>query len=444
MDGILEQKILDKSVNISVIGLGYVGLPLAIALAKTQYHVLGIEKNKDKIKELEQGKSYIIDVEDDELQEAMRTFFTVSSNYSLLQSVDVIIICVPTPLNDSKEPDISYITSAVNEIIKYIKPNTLIVLESTTYPGTTDNLITDRIEKETGLIVGENLFVCYSPERTDPGNKKYYVVNTPKVIGGTTPNCLKIGELLYKSFLNKIVPVSSTRVAETAKLLENTFRSINIAWINEMAMMCDRMRINIWEVISAASTKPFGFMPFYPGPGIGGHCIPLDPMYLAWEGKKYNYYNRFIELASDINSNIPRYMRGKIQEILNQEGKCIKGTPILLIGITYKKDIDDLRESPAIELYELLKADGADITYHDPYVSSFYLKDQEICSVPLEKEVIKSNALIVILTDHTCIDYKYLLEESKIIFDTRNILNNIVSTEIRQKYQDKIKLVGNN
>lgn len=441
---ILEEKILNKSASIGIIGLGYVGLPLAVALAKTRYKVIGIDINENKIKQLQENKSYIIDVTNEQLAEVMNTFLTVSSDYSSIIQTDVIIICVPTPLTQSKEPDVSYITDAVDRIVTYIKEGTLIILESTTYPGSTDSMITARIEKERGFIAGENLFICYSPERVDPGNTKYQVTNTSKVIGGMTANCLRLGELLYKNFVEKVVCVSSTKVAEFTKLLENTFRSINIAWVNEMAMMCDAMGIDIWEVIDAASTKPFGFMTFYPGPGVGGHCIPLDPMYLSWEGKKYNFYNRFIELASEINSNMPRFIVKKVQDILNDVGHSIKDTKILLIGMSYKKDVDDLRESPALEIYQLLKDKGAKITYYDPYINKFNLKGEDIYSVSWNEETIKSNSLILITTDHRCINYEELLEQSKLIFDTKNILSRYKLTEVWKKQHDKIKLVGRN
>ncbi|MBU3810354.1 MAG: nucleotide sugar dehydrogenase [Candidatus Niameybacter stercoravium] len=439
---LLEEKILNKNASIGIIGLGYVGLPLAVALALTQYQVIGIDKSKEKIKKLQEKESYIIDVPSEKLEKVMQNFLTVSSDYALIQKMDVIIICVPTPLTDSKEPDTSYISQVVDEIITYIKVGTLVILESTTYPGTTDYMITSRIERERGFKIGEDFFVCYSPERVDPGNAKYQVTNTPKVIGGATANCLKLGELLYKSFIEKVVCVSSNRVAEFVKLLENTFRSINIAWINEMAMMCDVMGINIWEVIDAASTKPFGFMSFHPGPGIGGHCIPLDPMYLSWEGKKYNFYNRFIELASDINSNMPRFTVKKAQKILNDIGEPIKNTKILLVGMSYKKDVDDLRESPAIEVYQLLKESGAQITYYDPYISKFTLKGEEVCSVALDEQAMKENSLIIIITGHTCINYETLLEQGRLIFDTQNVLSHYKSTEVWKKHHDKIKVVG--
>ncbi len=426
----LKQKLLEKKATIGVIGLGYVGLPIAVALAKVGYRVIGIDISEEKVNTLKRGKSYIIDVSDQEIEASIDKKLTAHTNYQSIGQADAILICVPTPLTISKEPDVSYIISAMDNMIKYLTPQTLIVLESTTYPGTTDELITKRIKKEKGWRVGEDFYICYSPERVDPGNPDFHVMNTSKIIGGETPKCLEVGKILYTSFLEKVMTVSSTQVAEMSKLVENTFRCINIAMMNEMAMMCERMGVDIWEVIKGASTKPFGFMPFYPGPGIGGHCIPLDPMYLSWQGKKYNYFNRFIELATDINSNMPRYVVSQIEDILNLKEKCIKGSNIMLLGMAYKKDIDDLRESPALEIYELLLKKGAKLSFHDPYVQSFRRGKEIVYGSPLTEKILSDIDIIAIITDHSQVDYEWIEKHAQLIYDTRNAMKDIKSHKI--------------
>lgn len=430
----LKQKLLERKATIGVVGLGYVGLPLAVALCRRGYKVLGIDSNRDRVSKLKQGISYIIDVADEEIQREIDKDLIVESDYKGIEQVDAILICVPTPLTDSKEPDISYIVNAMDNIMKHLTPQTLIVLESTTYPGTTEELMTRRIEKEKAWRVGEDFYICYSPERVDPGNPNFNVMNTPKIIGGETNHCLELGKLLYSSFLEKVTCVSSTKVAEMSKLLENTFRCVNIAMMNEMAMMCERMGVDIWEIIKGAATKPFGFMPFYPGPGIGGHCIPLDPMYLSWQGKKYNYFNQFIELATDINSNMPRYVVQQIAHILNTKGKCIKGSKIMLVGMAYKKDIDDLRESPALEIYDLLLKQQAKLSFHDPYVSYFKRGEEIIWGVPLTEGLLKEIDLVVIVTDHSHLDYEWIERHAHLIYDTRSA--------IKGKKSDKLFRLG--
>ena len=352
----LIEKIKNKQIKVAVIGLGYVGLPLSMALVKAGHYVQGIDCNQQWVDKLNKGHSNIKDVPDEKLQDSLNNrLFNASTDFGLISDVEAVIICVPTPLNEAKEPDLSYIIKAMESITPYLKKETLISLESTTYPGTTKELIEDYVAKEKGWIVGKDFYVCYSPERVDPGNKVYSVENTPKVIGGSTEKCLQIGRVLYESFLPQVVGVKTTKVAEMTKVLENTFRCVNIALINEMTMMCERMGIDIWEVIKGATSKPFGFMPFYPGPGVGGHCIPLDPLYLSWEARKYNYFCRFIELASDINSNMPYYVVNQLSKLLCQRGKVIKNSKILLVGMSYKEDVGDLRESPSLEVYDLLK-----------------------------------------------------------------------------------------
>ncbi|MCT4595283.1 MAG: nucleotide sugar dehydrogenase [Anaeromicrobium sp.] len=417
----LKSKVLNKSAKIAVIGLGYVGLPLAVELANVGFKVFGIDISKDKLTSLKLAKSYVLDVNDEFIRRLINKNLFVSDDYSIISNMDVIIICVPTPLNKTKDPDITYINAAVEKIVKYITKETLIILESTTYPGTTEELIVNVIESERNFKVGKEFFVCFSPERMDPGNKNFNIKNTPKIIGGSTKTCLELGINLYSSFVEKIIPVSSTKVAEMAKLLENIFRSVNIALMNELTHMSDRMGINIWEVIEAAATKPYGFMSFQPGPGIGGHCVPLDPMYLAWKAKTLDFYSRFIELASDINRNMPRYVVNQIASILNKEEKPIKGSNILIMGVSYKKDVDDLRESPAIDIFQLLEDNGANVVYYDSYVSYFHNKNQIVHSQELSKENLQKADLVVIITDHSNVDYQFVIDNSKIIYDTRNM-----------------------
>lgn len=420
MSNELKQKFVEKKAKVAVIGLGYVGLPLAVELASVGFQVHGIDVSKEKVEKLKKGQSYVMDVDDVVIRRLVNKNLFPTTDYSVLKDMDAISICVPTPLNKTKDPDMSYITAVVDQLVRYLTPNTLVVLESTTYPGTTEELIANVLEEKRGFKAGEDIFICYSPERVDPGNKKYTTKNTPKVMGGITPRCLELGLALYQAFLDHLVPVSSTSVAEMVKLLENTFRSVNIALVNELTMMCDRMGINVWEVIEAASTKPFGFMPFYPGPGIGGHCIPLDPMYLSWKAKMFDFYNRFIELAQDVNGNMPRYVLQQIADILNEREKAIKSSRILLIGLAYKKDVDDLRESPALELYKLLDQKGAKLSYHDPYVPCFAYGDALIHSVELTAERLKETDLVVIATDHSNVDYQLIVEHAPVVYDTRN------------------------
>lgn len=431
----LKSKILDKSAKIAVVGLGYVGLPLAVGTAKAGYKTYGIDISLGKIKKIKAGKSYIVDVNSADLKTLAGSYLFADHDYAMLSSADAIILCIPTPLDKNKVPDLSYIVHSVEQIAHYMKKQTLIILESTSYPGTTHELITSVIEKNRKLKVGVDFYVCFSPERVDPGNKNFNIQNTPKIIGGETPKCLELGVALYEKVLKDVVPVSSTAVAEMVKLLENTYRSINIAFVNELTQLCERMEINIWEVIKAASTKPYGFMPFYPGPGTGGHCIPLDPMYLSWKAKLYSHYNRFIELASDINENMPRYVVSQIAEILNKKGRSINHSHILLLGAAYKKDIDDIRESPALNVYTLLEEKGAKIQYHDPYIKSFHLNDKTRKSVKLTGELLSKADIVVILVDHSSVNYKTVVEHAKIVYDTRNATEGISA--------DHIILLGN-
>lgn len=417
----LRDKIINYKAKIAVIGLGYVGLPLAVELGKIGFNVYGIDIDNDKLQKLKSGKSYVADVKDHSIKKLINKNLTVCNDYSIISAVDVIIICVPTPLNKTKDPDVTYINAVVEQITKYMTEETIIILESTTYPGSTEELIVKVIEQAREMEVGEDFYVCFSPERIDPGNTRYNIRNTPKIIGGSTSACLEIGTMLYGLFIEDIIQVSSTKVAEMAKLLENIFRSVNIALVNELTQMADRLGINFWEVLEAASTKPYGFMSFRPGPGIGGHCIPLDPIFLSWKAKSFDFYSRFIDLATDINRNMYRYVISQIADILNKEEKSIKNSSILLIGLSYKKDVDDIRESPAIEVYKLLKEKGADVCYYDPYVPSCNIDNEIIYSKELTIENLRKLDLVVIITDHSTIDYQLIINHSKVIYDTRNV-----------------------
>ncbi|HHQ2480329.1 TPA: nucleotide sugar dehydrogenase [Bacillus cereus] len=420
----LYSKLENREAKIGVIGLGYVGLPLAVEFAGAGYKVLGLDIDEEKIEKLNEGISHIIDVKSNQVKDIVKSgYFKVSTNFEELSKVDIVIICVPTPLTNSYEPDLSYINSAVLKIKTYIRPGTMIILESTTYPGTTEEVIEASLA-EGGYTVGDDYFLCYSPERVDPGNKYHKTKNTPKVLGGTTENCKKIGRILYESIVENVVVVSSPKVAEMSKLLENTFRSINIAFINEMSLLCEKVGIDIWETIDAASTKPFGFMKFTPGPGIGGHCIPLDPMYLSWKAKESNFFSRFIELAQEINQTMPQYVINKIASALNLYEKPIKKSKILLLGMAYKEDIDDLRESPGLKIYDLLLKNGATVEYCDPLALNFYDKNAyKVSSVPLEYENLNKYDCVVMITKHSHFDMDKIVQNSELIVDTRNAFN---------------------
>lgn len=420
MENVLASKIESRSATTCVLGLGYVGLPLAIEMVKAGLNVIGVDSNQGKVEALRCGESYVHDVANSLLVDALDTGrFIVTHDVASLSRADTVSICVPTPLRKTKDPDLRYIMSAANDVAKHIRPGCLVVLESTTYPGTTEEIVGGALESR-GFSIGEDVFVAFSPERVDPGNPVFHTKNTPKVIGGMTPACGRIAAALYECFIDEVVLVSSARVAETVKLLENTFRSVNIGLVNEMSMMCDRMGIDVWEVIAAASTKPFGFMPFYPGPGIGGHCIPLDPQYLSWKAKTFNFYNRFIELASDVNGNMPRYAVGRISEVLNTAGKALSRSKILVLGAAYKRDINDIRESPSIEIINLLLQSGASVDYNDPYVPKIETIDGMKASVSLTPSSISQYDCVVVGTDHSCYDMNMICKNAKLVFDTRN------------------------
>jgi UDP-N-acetyl-D-glucosamine dehydrogenase len=426
---VLEEKIKSRTARVGIIGLGYVGLPLAIEYAKAGFSVTGIDVQESKIARLGRGESYIQDVSSDVLRPLVDSQkFRATSDFSVIRDLDTINIAVPTPLRKTKDPDMSFIVSACQEIAKYFGPGKLVILESTTYPGTTDELVLPMLEGP-GLKVGEDFFLCFSPERVDPGNPKYQTVNIPKVVGGITPACTRLGALLYSQALEKVIPVSSTSVAEMVKLLENTFRMINIGLVNEMALMCDRMGINVWEVIDAAATKPFGFMPFYPGPGLGGHCIPIDPFYLSWKTKQAGIEARFIDLAGYINGQMPHFVVDKIQNALNDHSKPLKGSHIHILGVAYKRDIDDVRESPALDIILLLERRGARVTYSDPFVPSIHLDARELRA----EDVLRMSAeadCVVVVTDHAAFDYRAIAETSVLIVDTRNALKNYPSKKV--------------
>ena len=418
-----KTKIENREAQIGVIGLGYVGLPLAMEFVRAGFHVTGIDVDQEKVKKLNRGENYIQDVEDVSVANAVAiNQLSATSDFSVIQNLDAISICVPTPLNKQKNPDISHINSVMKNMKDFIHHNMLIVLESTSYPGTTRELVLPKLESK-GLRVGYEFYLCFSPERVDPGNKKYKTANTPKVLGGITPNCVVMGELLYKTIVDEVVMVSSPESAEMVKLLENTFRAVNIGLANEVAIMCEKLGVDVWEVIDAAATKPFGFMKFTPGPGLGGHCIPIDPHYLSWKLKALDYNARFIQLAGEINTAMPLHVVGLVQEGLNQQRKSIRGSQILVIGVAYKKNVDDVRESPALDVMKLLENDGAELSFYDPYVSFVKLNGNGINGhKSLTEENLKNSDAVIIMTDHDQIDFQFIEENSDLIIDSRNVI----------------------
>lgn len=426
----LMRKITERSAHVSVIGLGYVGLPLAIEFARAGFRVTGIDADPSKVEGINAGTSHIQDISDGDIQQVVQDGrMQATTDFTVLSDVDAVSICVPTPLSKTKDPDISYIVAATNAICSHLHPGQLIVLESTTYPGTTDEIILPQMQA-TGLQLGKDFFLAFSPERIDPGNKTFHLVNTPKIIGGVTTKCTRVAKHLYQQIIETVVPVSSSRAAEMVKLLENTFRAVNIGLVNEVALMCDRLGLDVWEVIDAASTKPFGFMRFYPGPGLGGHCIPLDPHYLAWKLKTLNYRARFIELADDINTNMPHYVVSRVADVLNERQKSIKGSKILVLGIAYKPDTNDLRESPALEVIHLLQAKGSEVVFHDPYIS--HVDIEGLHYTELSDRMLNWADCVVITTNHSVYDYRWIVEQAKLVVDTRN-----AASEVR-KDRDKV------
>lgn len=428
---VLKNKIETKKVIIGVIGLGYVGLPLAVEKAKAGYKVIGFDIQQKRVDMVNEGHNYIGDVVDEELDELVKDKKLIATtDYQKIEEVDAIAICVPTPLDKYQQPNTEYVEASTREIAKYLHRGMLIILESTTYPGTTEEVVKPILE-ETGLKCGEDFFLAFSPERVDPGNKVYKTKNTPKVVGGVTPLCTEIAAALYSNVLEtKVHTVSSPAVAEMEKILENTFRNINIALANEMAILCDKMGIDVWEVIDAAKTKPYGFMAFYPGPGLGGHCIPIDPFYLTWKAREYNYHTRLIELAGEINNSMPGFVVDRLMKVLNKFKKTINGSQILLLGVAYKKDIDDLRESPALKIIELLEAEGAKVIYNDPYIPEFEHKGNHYSSQELTDELLQQVDVVLITTDHSLYDYKNIVDKAQVIFDTRNATKGIESEKL--------------
>lgn len=425
----LQSKISSKKARVGVLGLGYVGLPLAVEFAKAGFDVVGIDVQQPKVNQFNAGQSYIKDVPDSIFAPLIKSGkLRATTDFSVIQTLDTIDICVPTPLRKTKDPDMSYVVAATEAIAQHIHPGLLVMLESTTYPGTTDELLLPKLSAS-GLEVGKDFFLCFSPERVDPGNPNFQTANIPKVVGGITPACTETGALFYKQALEVVVPVSSTRVAEMVKLLENTFRMINIGLVNELAVMSSRMNIDVWEVIDAAATKPFGFMPFYPGPGLGGHCIPIDPFYLSWKSKEAGIEARFIELAGYINGRMPAFVVEKIQNALNDARKSVRGSKVHVLGIAYKRDIDDVRESPALDIMMLLERLGAEVSYSDPYVASVQLSGTMLHTQEMLSSVSASDC-VVIVTDHTGVDYAEVIKQGKVIVDTRNALKGIRSTKI--------------
>jgi UDP-N-acetyl-D-glucosamine dehydrogenase len=430
----LLEKIRTRQAKIAVMGLGYVGLPLAVEKAKAGFTVIGIERKPERVEQVNKAQGYIPDVLDLDLKTVVQAgkLHAVQGppDYTPVAEVDIITLCVPTPLGKNKQPDTSYIEYVTDQSLPHLKKNQLMVLESTTYPGTTEEIILPKIESR-GFKIGEDFYLAFSPERVDPGNRQFKVQNTPKIVGGVTLRCTEIAKTLYETIIQeKVLAVSSPRVAEMSKLLENTFRIVNVSLVNELAMLCDKMGIDIWEVIAAASTKPFGFMPFYPGPGIGGHCIPLDPFYLEWKAKEYDFATRFIELAGEINDSMPEYVVSCAAKILNQHQKCLNGAKVLLLGIAYKKDVDDLRESPALKVARNLSKWGAQLSYHDPYIPQCTINGTDYASLALNPKVIRQFDLTIITTDHSNIDYRLIVENALLIYDTRNALKGLSAPHI--------------
>jgi UDP-N-acetyl-D-glucosamine dehydrogenase len=425
----LKERIAKRTAKVGVLGLGYVGLPLAVEFATAGFDVTGIDVQTDKVDRFNAGRSYVKDVKDEVFGPLVKAGkLRATTDFSVIEGLDTIDICVPTPLRKTKDPDMSYVVSATEQIAQHMHPGFLVMLESTTYPGTTDELVLPKLQ-ESGLQVGRDFFLCFSPERVDPGNPQFHTGNIPKVVGGITPACTELGALFYGQALEKVVPVSSTRVAEMVKLLENTFRMINIGLANEMALMCSRMGIDVWEVIDAAATKPFGFMPFYPGPGLGGHCIPIDPFYLSWKSREAGIEARFIELAGYINGQMPQYVVERIQDALNDVAKPLRGSRVHILGVAYKRDISDVRESPALDIIHLLLRRGAIVSYSDAFVPKIATDGLELLAEELLPAADQADC-VVIVTDHSGIDYAALVEHSRLVFDARNALKGMESPKI--------------
>lgn len=430
-------KIKAAEAHVGIIGLGYVGLPLALTMREAGFPVTGFDVNAERVQKLNAGQSYVDDIPDTELQAGMQSGkLKATTDFSQLADMDVIIIAVPTPITRNRVPDISYIEKAAAAVAKHLKAGQLIVLESTTYPGTTEEVLLPAL-KESGLTEGEDFYLAYSPERVDPGNEKYHTRNTPKIVGGLTPNCQKMAVALYQKAITTVVPVSTVRVAEMVKVFENTFRAVNIGLVNELALVCDKLQMNVWEVIEAAATKPFGMMKFTPGPGIGGHCIPVDPFYLTWKVKELGFQTRFIELAGEINATMPHFVREKVLRALGESFKSINGSTILIIGVAYKPNVTDWRESPAQHVIDILSQDGALIQYHDPYVTTIEDRGGRVYfNSPLSDALLTEADCVLVLTNHSNIDFNRIARHAKMVVDTRNIIG-----QIDPQYHDKIRLL---
>jgi UDP-N-acetyl-D-glucosamine dehydrogenase len=430
----LLRRIRQSDIRAGVIGLGYVGLPLAVELARAGYSVVGLDIDERKVEAIERGTSYIPDVQDAQLGKLVATDrLHATSDFAVLQRLDTVNICVPTPLRKTRDPDVSYMVAAVEQVVKYLHPGMLVILESTTYPGTTEELVRPMLEA-TGLKAGRDFFLAFSPERIDPGNAQFHTANVPKVVGGTTAACAALASALYQRAIERVVTVGSTQAAEMVKLLENTFRAVNIGLVNEIAMMCDTLGIDVWEVVDAAATKPFGFMPFYPGPGLGGHCIPIDPFYLSWKAKQNGFDARFIELAGEVNGHMPRYVVEKIAETLNADRKAVNGARVLVLGVAYKRDIDDVRESPALDVMKLLREKGADVAYSDPHVpflaAEVWSGPHALASLTLDQTALEACDIAVIITDHRAFDYEFIAHHCRNIVDTRNALHGMAASQL--------------
>lgn len=430
----LSLKISSRQAEIAVIGLGYVGMSLAVEFAEAGFPVTGIDVDSDRVAAVNMSESYLPDIPSDRLRAIVRgegsegtPGLLATDDYEAMERADVAVVCVHTPLSKTREPDLSHIIAATEQIASRLTSGMLVVLESTTYPGTTEEVILPRLQSSGGrsLEAGKDFFLAFSPERIDPGRTDWTVKNTPKVIGGVSPECIAMAKQLYESVVETVVPVSSPRVAEMVKMLENTFRATNVALVNEIAMICSHLGVDVWEVIAAAETKPFGYMPFYPGPGLGGHCLPVDPQYLAWKLKALNYTARFIQLADEINQGMPAYVVGIVSDALNQIGKPLKGSRILVLGVAYKADVADIRESPAVEVIELLRRKSAQVSYHDPYIGIVELADFSLSSTPLEKSVLKTSDCVVITTAHSSFDLEWVVENSSLVVDTRNATSSV-------------------
>jgi len=425
-------RINQKNARIGVIGLGYVGLPIVLRFCEEGYRVTGFDVDRAKVDALNSGGSYIKHIPSEKVCAFVKArAFSATLDTSALSKMDAVIICVPTPLSDKREPDLSFVKSSAVEVAKNLRRGQVVSLESTTYPGTTEEMLLPELSRG-GMKAGKDFFLVFSPEREDPGRVDYTTRNTPKIVGGITEKCAALGAALYSMIIHEVVPVSSTRVAEMSKLLENIYRSVNIALVNELKMLCDRMKIDIWEVIEASNTKPFGFQAFYPGPGLGGHCIPIDPFYLTWKAREFDFSTRFIELAGEINTNMPYYIVSKVIEALNTNGKSIKGSNILVLGLAYKKNVDDLRESPSLEIIRIMKHKGAKVSYNDPYVplAVHLSKGMKMRSVPLSLKGIKKYDCVIVATDHSTYDYRWIATNSKLVVDTRNAMSGIKSANI--------------